>query len=104
MQKEKKKYLKQYLLQETKINRIKRMLLLNPEKAELYKELIESSVKLRDKIEEEIKSVDSDILSELLYQKYIFGKTLEEIALTLNYSKRHIERLHIKALENFKIK
>ena len=29
------------------------------------------------------------------------GKTLEEISLILNYSKRHIERLHIKALEKF---
>ena len=58
---------------------------------------------LRIKIERQISEVDSGILSEVLYQKYIFGKTLEDIGAILNYSTRHIERLHIKALDLFKM-
>ena len=56
-----------------------------------------------EEIEQKISNVDDELLCEILYQKYILGKTLEDIAVILNYSKRHIERLHIKALEKFKI-
>ena len=54
---------------------------------------------LRNNIEKAIKNLPDNLLSEILYRKYILGKTLEEISFTLNYSKRHIERLHLKALE-----
>lgn len=75
----------------------------NPEFKENYDILIEKSLALRSKIEEQISSVDDDILSEVLFQKYVFGKTLEDISCILNYSIRQIERLHIKALDKFKM-
>ena len=103
MRDEKKKYLSSYLLQETKINRFKNMMELNPQSAEDYLKEIESAILLREKIEKQIKAVDGDILSEVLLQKYVIGKTLENIGYTLNYSTRHIERLHIKALDKFKM-
>lgn len=96
---EKKKYLNMYLLQETKINRLRQMAHLFPERKRFYNAKIREIINLREEIENTIKSLDDDILCELLFQKYILGKTLEEISYILNYSKRHIERLHIKALK-----
>lgn len=103
MRQEKKKYLSQYLLQETKINRLRNMININPELKPKYNKALNEALLLRIKIERQIAEVDGEILSELLYQKYIFGKTLEDISLILNYSTRHIERLHIKALDKFKM-
>ncbi len=100
---EKKKILELYLIQETRLNRIRQMAVLFPERADYYKEKVISGENFRKDIEEIINALDDEILSELLFQKYILGKTLEEISFTLNYSKRHIERLHIKALEKLDI-
>lgn len=101
MRQEKKQYLNQYLLQEAKINRLKEMCRINPENKALYNKEILEAENLRLEIENKIANVEDSLLSELLYQKYVFGKTLEEMSGILNYSKRHIERLHIKALEKF---
>ena len=103
MYQEKKKYLGKYLLQETKINTLKQLAQSNPQRREYYENEIEKCRALRVKIEQAIESVEDNTLSEVLYQKYVFGKTLEQIGLILNYSKRHIERLHIKALEKIEI-
>lgn len=103
MREEKKQYLSSYLLQESKINRLNSMIEKNPEKRDLYICYINESENLRDEIEEKIKAVDDELLCEVLYQKYVFGQTLEQIGYILNYSKRHIERLHQKALEKFKM-
>jgi len=103
MQTEKKKYLSHYLLQEARINRLYEMIRINPSRKAEYETKISNCKKLREDIEEKISQVDYQLLCELLYQKYILGKTLEDIAIILNYSKRHIERLHIKALEKFKM-
>lgn len=103
MRKEKKKYLSLYLMQEAKIKRLKSMKDISPDKSQKYDDIINKCILLRDEIESKIKSVDGGVLSEILFQKYIFGKTLEEISYILNYSKRQIERLHIKALEEFKM-
>ncbi len=103
MRAEKKKYLSSYLLQQTKIERNRNMIELNPENKAEYINRIEEALGLRKQIEEQIKAVDGAILIEVLFQKYIFGKTLESIGYTLNYSTRHIERLHIKALDKFKM-
>lgn len=103
MRQEKKKYLSSYLLQETKINRIRNMSVVNPELKPQYDKELNEVLDLRLKIEKQIAKVDGGILSELLCQKYIFGKTLEDISLVLNYSTRHIERLHIKALDKFEM-
>lgn len=100
---EKKKYLKQYIYQEIRINSFERLKKTHKENIPEYNEKITECKALRKDIEKKIAKVDDPILCELLMQKYVFGKTLEEIALILNYSKRHIERLHIKALEKFKI-
>lgn len=103
MRKEKKKYLSLYLIQEAKINRLETMKKISPDKADLYAQKIKQCITLRDEIETKIKNVDGGVLSEILFQKYIFGKTLEEIGYIINYSKRQTERLHIKALEEFEI-
>lgn len=103
MNSQKKIFLKSYLIQESKISRLKKMKTMNPKNKENYDQKIKESKLLRKKIEKIIDSVDDDLLRELLYNKYILGKTLEEIGLILNYSKRHIERLHIKALEKIEI-
>lgn len=101
MQEKKKKYLRLYLLQEARINRLQEMCQINPKNRGIYKSEIAEAKTLRIEIENKIRLVEDPLLCELLHQKYIFGKTLEEISLILNYSKRHIERLHIKALEKF---
>lgn len=100
MQREdKKKILNNYLLQETKISRLNNMSLLNPEREIYFSKKISDAENFRETTEKCIKAISDTVLSEILFQKYILGKTLEQISFTLNYSKRHIERLHIKALE-----
>ena len=100
---EKKEYLKRYLLQEAKILRYKQMAQMDKQLEKFYTEKIIASQKLRKEIENKINVIDNELLVELLYQKYILGKTLDEISIILNYSKRHIERLHVKALEKIDI-
>ena len=103
MRKEKKEYLNQYLLQEPKINRLYNMISINPQKRDYYENLISEALTLREEIEKKINRIDDKVLVEILYNKYIFGRTLEETSYIINYSKRHTERLHVKALEKFKI-
>ncbi len=103
MQNPKKEFLKRYILQERKILRYEKLIKLNPKYTTKYNQSIEKANELRLEIENKINETDDELLIELLFQKYIFGKTLEEISLMLNYSKRHIERLHIKALDKIKI-
>ena len=103
MQKEKKKYLNSYLLQNTVIKRLTEMCDSHPEQKEKYHKEIKIAKQKRIEIENKISAVDDTLLRELLFQKYVFGRTLEEISLILNYSKRHIERLHIKAIDKFKM-
>lgn len=100
---EKKKILSKYLLQETKICRYRQMADLYPQRKDEFIKKADSCDRLRLQIENSIAKMDDEILSELLFQKYVFGKTLEEIAFNMNYSKRHIERLHITALEKLEI-
>ena len=92
---EKRNFLRQYRFMLSKIS----MLEISPENAEKYKKDIAETIKKRDFIEDRIDSVDGSLLTEILSEKYICGKSLEEIALGLSYSKRQIERLHLKALE-----
>lgn len=103
MRSEKKKALSMYLLQETKISRLKTMSLLHPESAERYQTEIEQAQEFRRITEIAIEQVDGGVLSELLYQKYIFGKTLDDISCILNYSPRQVERMHVKALDLYVI-
>ena len=64
---------------------------------------IRKANELRNEIERKIKEVDGGVLSELLFLKYVCGKPLLEISFILNYSVRHTERLHKKALEKLKL-
>ena len=103
MNKEKKEYLSLYLLQSEKIRRLRETALQNPEEKEKYILQIKTAQSLRREIEEKIEAVDGGVLSELLYLKYVCGKTLMQISYELNYSVRQIERLHIKALGKFEM-
>ena len=103
MSKEKKEYLSLYLLQCEKIRRLRETALQNPEEKEKYILQIKTAQSLRREIEEKIEAVDGGVLSELLYLKYVCGKTLMQISYELNYSVRQIERLHIKALGKFEM-
>ena len=94
---DKKSYLNSYLLQELRIKRLKKLIDINPN--EEYKKDLQQAFLLRENIEKSINNVDGAILSEILFQKYVFGKTLEEISFIINYSHRHTERLHKKAIE-----
>ena len=103
MSKEKKEYLSLYLLQSEKIRRLRETALQNPEEKEKYILQIKTAQSLRREIEDKIEAVDGGVLSELLYLKYVCGKTLMQISYELNYSVRQIERLHIKALGKFEM-
>ncbi len=97
------KYLKGYSIFFAKIKRIKEMCIYFPEKAnELDKETAVCWEAI-EKIEKQIKAVDNGLLSEILFQKYVLGRSLEAVSCELNYSKRQIERLHLVALEKLKI-
>lgn len=100
---DKKEYLRSYRVQQLKIERIRALMFQNPSRIDHYKSTLHRAERLRNKIEDEIEAVDGGILSEILYGKYILRMSLEEIADRLSYSKRQMERLHIKALEKFEI-
>ncbi len=99
---EAREYLKRYRLLQAKIIRMEQMMSECPEKREKYRKELNLAISLRDGIEDSIDAVDGAILSEILSQKYICGRSLEEIGYLINYSKRQTERLHIKALLQFK--
>lgn len=96
---EKREFLRQYRVLTTKIKRIGEMLETATDRKEKYIKDINTARGIRDRIEDMIERVDGGILSEVLFQKYICGKSIEATALTLNYSKRQIERLHLRALQ-----
>ncbi len=98
---EKREYLLKYRILNSRIKRLSFLIEENPENAENYKAKINETKLLRDKIEADIDNVDGGVLSEILAEKYICGKSLEEIAEIIGYCKRQIERLHIKALQKF---
>lgn len=101
--KDKKEFLSSFLLQQAKINRLQSMLEDGTISNSEFEERVLKCEKKRLQIEEKIEKVDNEVLREVLTQKYLCGKTLEQIALILNFSKRHIERLHIAALEKLEL-
>lgn len=70
------------------------------------KEEIKSDIKalliLKNKIINEIQSVDNPVYINILYKRYVQYKSLEEISVEMNYSYRQILRLHGLALQEFK--
>ena len=57
---------------------------------------------LRNKIINEIQSMDNSVYINILYKRYVQYKSLEEIAVEMSYSYRQILRLHGLALQEFK--
>lgn len=99
---EKRKYLELYALQQARINRYCMLSARNADKKDKYKLKMCSAMSIRDIIEEDIDKIADKTESEVLAQKYLCGKTLEETAYMLNYSRRHVERLHISGLEHLR--
>lgn len=57
---------------------------------------------LRNKIINEIHSMDNPVYMDILYKRYVQYKSLEEIAVEMSYSYRWIKHLHGIALQEFK--
>ena len=55
-------------------------------------------------VENQIRGMDNEVYRDLLHARYIEHKTFELIAVDMNYSWRHVIRLHGAALEAFKEK
>jgi hypothetical protein len=62
---------------------------------------LEQYHELRHKIVTQINLLDNANHIELLYLRYVEGKTFEEIAVAMTYSFRQILRLHGSALQDF---
>lgn len=75
-----------------------------PQMVDLKRE-IESDIKelliLKNKIINEIQSMDNPVYINILYKRYVQYKSLEEIAVEMSYSYVHIRRLHGYALIQF---
>lgn len=65
---------------------------------------VDRLVRLRQEIENEIKSLDSNIQVLVLINYYIIGKSLIDISTEYNYGASYIKRVHGWALEAFKEK
>lgn len=53
----------------------------------------------RRRVEAAIRSVDDEVLREILERRYLDAQTLEQIADAMHYTNRHVSRLHRRALE-----
>ena len=101
---EKRDFLNRYRLQQAKIKRLNEQSVINVDRKSVYEKEIIKAKRIRNAIEEGIEGLESETETEILAQKYLCGKSLEETAEILNYSKRQIERLHLKALEHITLK
>ena len=59
---------------------------------------------LRNKIINEIQSMDNPVYKNILYKRYVQYKSLEEIAVEMSYSYTRLRHLHGRALQGFKKK
>ena len=100
---EKVMFLKKYRVLSAKTERLNEMKIMYPDNARRYDDEIRRTFTNMEKTEDSIRNVDDGLLSEILFQKYLCGKSLETISYALNYSKRQIERLHIVALDRLEI-
>ena len=78
-----------------------------PQMVDLKRE-IESDIKalliLKNKIINEIHSMDNPVYIDILYKRYVQYKSLEEIAVEMSYSYTRLRHLHGRALQGFKKK
>ena len=98
---EKKLYLQNYAVYIAMSSRIKEMIKSYPSEKARFLPQLNLAMRICECIENEIELVKPRILSEILAQKYLSGKSLDEIATLMNYSKRQIERLHRSAIKMF---
>ena len=61
-------------------------------------------VKIYSDISSKIRRVEDDNQRELLMYRYIKGMSWEDIAVKLNYTWRHVHRIHSQALDSIDIK
>jgi len=65
------------------------------------KEKMDAYAKIERKVSEKIDEVKEQKYRDLLRYRYILGLTYDQIADRMNYSTRHIARMHDKAVEAF---
>ena len=71
------------------------------EKEDLTEEELQELSILLGMLQERILKVQNETLQEVLIQRYIYGKPLKDIAVTMHYSYDYIRELHIKAKKVF---
>lgn len=69
------------------------------ELTENIKKEIQALIMERGQIINEIHQLENPLYIDILYQRYIKYKSLSEIAETMHYTERHIQRLHGYALQ-----
>lgn len=68
---------------------------------DIVKEL-DQLISMKTRISKEIEQVQDATAKDILYQRYVSCLSFEQIAVNLGYSRRHIDRLHGRALYLFK--
>ena len=101
--KNKKQFLRKYRLQQKKIERLREMIILNPRNNSRYLKQIAVCEKNCEIIEAKINAIDNELFREILFLKYVCGKTLKEIAVIIEYSLRHTERMHMEAVREIEL-
>lgn len=71
------------------------------EKEDLTEEELQELAILLGMLQERILKVQNETLQEVLIQRYIYGKSLKDIAVTMHYSYDYIRELHGKAKKIF---
>lgn len=69
--------------------------------SEIHKDIQELLI-LKNKIINEIQGLSNPVYIEILYKRYVEYKSLEEIAIELNYSYHRMKHLHGIALQAFR--
>lgn len=100
---DKKQYLKKYLLNKKRIERLNEMIIINPRSKMRYLSQIADCERSCEEIETKINELDDELLREILYLRYIGGENLKEISQKISYSLRHTERMHTQAVEKIVI-
>lgn len=63
----------------------------------------ELAVKQYKEIHDQIHKMQDGAEKEVLERRYLMGETWEQIAVQMNYTYRHVIRLHGTALQNFRL-
>ncbi len=60
-------------------------------------------IERREQICSAVSLLDSDVLRSVIRRRYLLGQSFEKIAEDMNYSWRHVLRLHKEAVEKLKL-